>query len=39
MATKKKSTKRPLASGPKNVSKLKGGLKEYWKKKKAAQNK
>lgn len=33
MADKKKSTPKQLAKGPKNLSKLPKGLREYWKKK------
>ncbi len=33
MAAKKKSTPKALKKGPRNTSKLKGGLKKYWDKK------
>ena len=37
MATKKKTTPKRLAKGPKSTKNLKGGLKKYWENKKKNQ--
>lgn len=39
MAKSKKSTPKHLQNGPKNTSKLKGGLKKYWEDKQKKQGK